>query len=151
LRGGVESSKAKNRQIVIKCGGLEINVNFINPKKNWLITLLVHKTRNYIHLSCSYPGVGKVWTNPARQGFLSGPWSSFCTQRSQVWRDNIITATTIKSSSFINIWAGRFRLFHRFANFLFFFDYNTDFAIFDYLRDWFFEDLSVTLADTPKL
>jgi len=37
-----------------------------------------------------------------------------------------------------------FRLFHRFANFLFFFDYNTDFAIFAYLRDWFFEDLSVT-------
>jgi len=25
-----------------------------------------------------------------------------------------------------------------------FFDYNTDFAIFDYLQDWFFEDLSVT-------
>jgi hypothetical protein len=37
-----------------------------------------------------------------------------------------------------------FRLFHRFANFFFFFDYNTDFAIFAYLRDWVFVDLSVT-------
>jgi len=43
-----------------------------------------------------------------------------------------------------------FRLFHRFANFLFFFDYNTDFAIFAYLRDWFFEDLSVTPHSLPS-
>jgi len=42
-----------------------------------------------------------------------------------------------------------FRLFHRYANFLFFFHYNTDFAIFDYLRDWFFEDLSVPHNDHP--
>jgi len=30
------------------------------------------------------------------------------------------------------------------CQFLIFFDYNTYFAIFAYLRDWFFEDLSVT-------
>jgi len=45
-----------------------------------------------------------------------------------------------------------FRLFHRYANFLFFFHYNTDFAIFDYLWDWFFADLSVPpVEDVAKI
>ncbi len=37
------------------------------------------------------------------------------------------------------------------CQFLIFFHYNTDFAIFDYLRDWFFEDLSVTQIDPKTL
>ena len=64
-----------------------------------------------------------------------------CERESVCEREIVCMCVCVRERDYIQL---QFRLFVYFANFLFFFDYNTDFGIFDYFRDWFFKDLSVT-------